>query len=155
MERMVLVNLIASSVARPNAFPPLWLAVGSEGPVSQALAALSVAHGVPLIALSRLVAASLVELAPHDRPRRAPRLFQTVPRPARGPFTILDRTALLFLPELMLNPLQVLTELSRTHGPIVAAWCGAWDGAVLTYACPAHPEYRRYDHPAAVVVPIA
>ena len=148
------MNLTSSTAALTRASPPLLLAVGLEGPVSHALAGLSAAYGAPLLALSLLFAEQLAELAPHDRPRRAPRLFQDLLRPARGALTILDRTAMLFLAELQLNPLPLLAETSRTHGPIVAAWCGAWDGAVLTYARPRHPEYRRYDHPVATVVAV-
>jgi len=138
-----------------RAAPPLLLVVGLERPVSQALQSLADDLGVAVLPLGRLFAEQLADLTPRDRSRRASRLFQDVLRSFHGPLTIIDRTAVLFLPDLMLNPLQLLAEASRAHGTLIAAWCGAWDGTVLTYARPGHPEYQRYAHPVATVVAVA
>lgn len=149
------LRLSAAIDAIRHAMPPLLLVVGLERPVSHALSTLAMDLDVPIVSLSRLFAERLAELSPRERERRSSRLFREVLQPSSGSFTMLDRTAVLFLPALMLNPLQLLTEASRTHGPIIAAWCGAWDGTVLTYARPGHPEYRRYAHPVATVVAVA
>lgn len=135
-----------------HASPPLLVVVGREAAVSAALAMVSRARRWPLLHLSALLAEVLVAHAPRERQRMVVRLFRgLLPSSTAAPI-LLDRTALLFLPELMLNPLQLLVDASRLRGPLVVAWCGAWDGTCLTYARPEHPEYRRYLHPAALVV---
>ena len=145
---------MASVDVLDRASPPLLLAVGLERTVEQTLFRLSQHTQAPYLALSRAFAERLADLAPRDRPRRAARLFHDLMRPTRGSLTILDRTAILFAVDLMLNPLQLLIETSRIHGPIVAAWCGNWDGTILTYAVPEHPEHQRYVHPVVLVIPV-
>ena len=54
----------------------------------------------------------------------------------------LVRTELLFDPAFRQDPLRQLQQLSRAR-TVVAAWSGAVEGSFLTYAEPAHPEYRR------------
>lgn len=138
-----------------NASPPLLLVVGREWSVSAALTIVAADFGATVAPFSRLFAERLVDLTAHERERRASRLFQETLRSFQGSLTFLDRTAILFLPQLMLNPLDLLVKASRTHGPLVAAWCGEWDGATLTYARPGHPEYQRYAHVAATIVTVA
>ncbi len=138
-----------------RANPPLLLAVGPEHTVRLALADLSAVCGAPVLPLSRQLAERLADLSPRDRARRAMPIVYELVGTSHGALTILDRTAILFLPQLMLNPLQVLTRLSQNSGPLVAAWCGAWDGANLTYAHPGHPEYQHYTHLDALVAPVA
>ena len=65
---------------------------------------------------------------------------------------VLDNTEILFSPELQQYPLRLLQMLSRNR-TVVAAWAGKQEGESLTYADPAHPEFKRYPKPDAVIVP--
>ncbi len=134
------------------ATPPLLLLVGAEHQITAALASLHAATGAPLLALSQELGTRLLEQTARDRQRLAVRALRDLLAPYRGRLTLLDRTALLFLPELALNPLQLLLDAARTHGPLVAAWAGAWKDETLTYAFPGHVEYRSYPQPAALIV---
>jgi hypothetical protein len=93
-------------------------------------------------------------VSPRERMRTVARTFRALLRPYHQQMVFLDRMALLFLPELHLNPLQLLSETSRTLCPLVAAWPGQWDGTTLTYAAPGHPEYQRVVRPEALIVSV-
>src|SRR6266508_2736420 len=89
------------------ATPPLLLLVGAEHQITAALASLHAATGAPLLALSQELGTRLLEQTARDRQRLAVRALRDLLAPYRGRLTLLDRTALLFLPELALNPLQL------------------------------------------------
>jgi len=140
--------------ALPQASPPLLLLVGPEEHLSAVLRDLHTRTQAPCIALSHALGQRLLEATPRERVRTAARTLRALLRTYQQSLLLLDRTALLFLPELHLNPLQVLSDVSRSHRPLVVAWAGQWDGGVLTYATPGHPEYQRVVHPEAIIVPI-
>jgi hypothetical protein len=140
--------------ALPQASPPLLLLVGPEERLSPVLHDLQAATQAPCIALSHALGQRLLEATPRERVRTAARTLRALVRAYQQPLLLLDRTALLFLPELYLNPLQVVRDISRSHRPLVMAWAGQWDGVALTYAAPGHPEYQRIVHPEAIIVPI-
>jgi hypothetical protein len=135
----------------PRASVPLILLVGSEDRLTVELIQTHMATSAPLIHLSRLLGLRLLEQTPRERQRLANRAFRDILQPHRGQLTLLDRTALLFLPELTLNPLQLLIDTARAYGPVVAAWAGAWTPPTLTYALPGHPEHRSYHQPDALI----
>lgn len=139
----------------PLASPPLLVLVGEEKTLTWALAEIQAATQTPHIALSQELGRHLLEMTPRERIRVAAQTIRTLLRPYRNQTVLLDRTALLFLPELHLNPLQLLIDTSRTISPLVIAWNGQWDGTTLTYAIPDHPEYYRAVHPEALIVPIS
>jgi hypothetical protein len=147
-ERDALARIV-DSIAQVN--PPLLLLVGAEDRITAVLASLHAATGAPLLALSQELGARLLEQTERQRQRLAVRALRELLAPYRGRLTLLDRTALLFLPELALNPLQLLLDTARVHGPLVAAWAGVWADETLTYAAPGHVEYRNYSRPAAQI----
>lgn len=138
----------------PQASPPLLLLVGLEARLSAALHRLQVVTQSPCIPLSHDLGVLLLEVSPRERMRTVARTFRALLRPYHQQMVFLDRTAVLFLPELHLNPLQLLSETSRTLCPLVAAWPGQWDGTTLTYAAPGHPEYQRVVRPEALIVSV-
>lgn len=135
----------------PHASPPLLLLTGGEEHLSTELERLARMLTSPLLSVSALFGIELLEQPFHERARIAARTFRALLRPYHGQLVLLDRIALLFLPELRLNPLQLLIDASRS-GPLVAAWPGAWDGQTLSYATSGHPEHRVYQCPAGLVV---
>lgn len=56
----------------------------------------------------------------------------------------IDHIELLFLPELKLDPLKALQNLSRNK-TLVISWPGEYKENALIYAEPWHPEYRAYN----------
>ncbi len=55
----------------------------------------------------------------------------------------IDYIELLYLPELKLDPLKALLNLSRNK-MLVVSWPGVYRNKKLFYAVPGHPEYRLY-----------
>ena len=135
----------------PRASVPLILLVGSEDRLTVELRQTHLATSAPLLQLSNQLGLRLLEQTPRERQRLVTRTFRDILQPHRGQLTLLDRTALLFLPELALNPLQLFIDTARTYGPIVAAWAGVWTPPTLTYALPGHPEHRSYHQPDALI----
>jgi len=146
------VDRLVADVQR--AAEPLLLLIGEENRLSAELQRLHSVTGSPLLAVSQQLGLRLLEQTPHARLRAVVPAFREILQPYLGTLTLLDRTALLFLPDLCLNPLQLLLEASRGHGPLIVAWAGAWEDPVLTYAFPGHREYRRYQHPSALIAPL-
>jgi hypothetical protein len=139
----------------PRASPPLLLLVGTEVHLAALFAHLRITTQAPYLALSQQLGHCLLELAPRERTRTAAHHVRSLLRPFRdNQLVLLDRTALLFLPDLHLNPLQLLIATSRTCCPLLVAWAGNWDAPILTYATESHPEYWRYPHPQALIQPI-
>lgn len=135
--------------------PPLIVLVGGEVCLTATLAQIQAATRAPLLSLSRELGNHLLERPPDERPRHAASIFRSFVRSYAPQMVLLDRTALLFLPELCLNPLRLLIETSRSVLPLVVAWVGDWDGIALTYATPTHPEYHRTVRPQVRIIPIA
>ena len=94
----------------------------------------------------------LLELTSRQRALKVPRLLDQVVREHEGDVILLDNTEILFSLELQQDPLRLLQGLSRNR-TVIASWAGKQEGESLTYGDPAHPEFRRYHKPAAVIVP--
>ena len=93
----------------------------------------------------------LLELTHRQRAVRVASILDDTIRSENSKVVLLDNIELLFAVELAQDPLKLLQSLSRNR-TIVASWPGNFDGAVLTYAEPSHPEARRYPKPQAVIV---
>lgn len=120
--------------------------------------------GAPCINLNLELSRRLLDLTERQRSLHVQGLVEEVVAETGAHLVLLDNIEILFDPKLQQDPLRCLQHLAR-HRTVVATWGGAVvdDGAtsaVLTYAAPGHPEYRRY--PAndltimtPMVVPIA
>ena len=97
--------------------------------------------GGRLVNLNLELAREMLNLAAEQRVLRFGQVVDDVL--GRDASTIcLARTEMLFCPAFQQDPLRLLQQLSRVR-TVVAAWSGAVEGSFLTYAEPAHPEYRR------------
>jgi hypothetical protein len=134
-----------------HASPPLLLLTGDEEQLSTEIDRLARTTTSPLLSVSAAFGGQLLGQPLQERARIAARTFRALLRRYHGRLALLDRIALLFLPELHLNPLQLLVDASRAAGPLVAAWPGAWDGQTLSYATSGHTEHRLYHSPAVLV----
>jgi len=102
----------------------------------------------PCINLNLELSRRLLDLTERQRSLHVQGLVEEVIAEASADLVLLDNIEILFDPKLQQDPLRCLQLLAR-HRTVAAAWGGAVanDGAspaVLTYAVPGHPEYRRY-----------
>jgi len=103
---------------------------------------------VPCINLNLELSRRLLDLTERQRSLHVQELVEEVVAETGAGLVLLDNIEILFDPKLQQDPLRCLQQLAR-HRTVVATWGGAVadDGttaAVLTYAVPGHPEYRRY-----------
>ena len=117
-----------------------------------ALRELAAAQSWPMVNVNLALSERLLELTSRQRALRAPRLLEQLAVEREGEVILLDNTEILFSPELRQDPLRLLQGISRNR-TVVASWAGTLDGESLTYAEPAHGEFRRYQSPDAVIVP--
>lgn len=136
----------------PDAYYKLILAVGpARSGKTEAFTELSAKHDWPRVNVNLLLSEKLLELTQRQRAVRIAGILDDTVRGEKSAVVLLDNIELLFATELAQDPLKLLQSLSRNR-TIVAAWPGHFDGAVLTYAEPSHPEARRYPTPQAVIV---
>ena len=109
-------------------------------------------HGWPLVNLNRMLSQRLLDLAAKRRALRTAEIVDDIVREQEGDVVLLDNIEMLFHPDLQQHPLRLLQSLSRNR-TIVAAWRGQYAGSWLVYAAPDHPEFCRFEHPEALIVP--
>lgn len=99
--------------------------------------------GSPLVNVNLEISRLMLGLTQRQRALQLPRLLQKIIDKDKGKMTLLDNIELLFDVGLKQDPLRLLQGLSRNK-TMVASWNGAIINDSLTYAEPAHPEFRRY-----------
>lgn len=138
----------------PTQYHRLLLIVGPIGSgKTPLLKALCQQQHVPYLNVNLALSQRLLDLTDKERPLRVRRLLADVIDEQAADVIALDNLELLFDPTLHQDPLVCLQALSRNR-TLVAAWGGNYEGGVLTYAEPGHPEYRRYDRPEAMIVTV-
>ncbi len=85
----------------------------------------------------------MLELTERQRALRLPRLLREIVGNVGEEMILLDNVEIIFDVGLKQDPLRLLQGLSRNK-TVVVAWNGAVVEEFLTYASPAHAEYRRY-----------
>lgn len=105
----------------------------------------------PLINLNLDLSRRLLEGTERQRTLSLPGLLGKILSTVEGEVVLLDNIEILFDPSLKRDPLRLLQNLSRNR-TLIVAWNGEVRDGYLTYAEPAHPEYRRY--PATEVVTV-
>lgn len=106
----------------------------------------------PLINVNLSLSGRLLGLTSRQRPFEVSRLLDRLADEYPGDVLLLDNTEILFSPVLQQDPLRLLQGLARNR-TVIATWAGDYDGNGLTYAVPAHSEFRRYDNPEVAIVP--
>ena len=111
--------------------------------------------GAPLVNVNLELSRLMLDLTQRQRALQLPRLLREIVDKDAGKMTLLDNIELLFDVGLKQDPLRLLQGLSRNK-TVVASWNGAIIDGFLTYAEPAHPEFRRYSvHDFLIVHPDA
>jgi len=99
--------------------------------------------GAPLVNVNLEISRLMLNLTLRQRALQLPRLLQEIVEKDAGNMTLLDNIELLFDVGLKQDPLRLFQGLSRNK-TVVASWNGAIIDGFMTYAEPAHPEFRRY-----------
>ncbi len=109
--------------------------------------------GAPLINVNLELSRLMLDLTQRQRALQLPRLLREIVDKDTGKMTLLDNIELLFDVGLKQDPLRLLQGLSRNK-TVVSSWNGAIIDGFLTYAEPAHPEFRKYSvHDFLVTTP--
>ena len=98
----------------------------------------------PQINLSLHLSKELLEVPIGRRPLVVSGKVQDLVNTYQEEFICLYNIELLFHPDLKINPLQLLENISRYKG-LVVAWNGQYKDGILTYGILGHPEYQAYD----------
>jgi hypothetical protein len=131
----------------------LVLVVGGE-PVTRATLVGELARvlSTSVVNVGRSVAEHLLGVSARHRPMTAADTATDLIRATEpGKPALVDKLELLFLPDLMLDPLKLITDSARSR-VVVAVWPGNWTGTGLRYAVPSHAEFREYENPDCLVV---
>lgn len=99
--------------------------------------------GAPLVNVNLELSRLMLDLTQRQRALQLPRLIREIVDKDEGKMTLLDNIELLFDVGLKQDPLRLLQGLSRNK-TVVASWNGDIIDGFLTYAEPAHQEFRRY-----------
>ena len=105
----------------------------------------------PQINLSLHLSKELLEVPIGRRPLVVSGKVQDLVNTYQEEFICLYNIELLFHPDLKINPLQLLENISRYKG-LVVAWNGQYKDGILTYSILGHHEYQAYDEVHAELI---
>ena len=99
--------------------------------------------GAPLVNVNLELSRRMLDLTERQRALQLPRLLREIVGNGDNEMILLDNIEVIFDVSLKQDPLRLLQGVSRNK-TVVAAWNGTIVDDSLTYATPAHSEYRRY-----------
>lgn len=124
-----------------------------DAPPSGALRAVASKRGCEVMNLNLVLAERLAPLSRAERVRSVESILGDVTKSSSADPVFIDHIEILFDPELRIDPLRLLTTLSRSR-TILAGWRGTLDGETLSYARPDHPEGRTWRNLQTLAVAI-
>lgn len=98
--------------------------------------------GVPYVNVSLALSEALLPLPRAERPAHVGAELEALVSAGNAPGVLLDKIEVLFQPDLRVDVLARLRQLSR-HRTLVVTWPGQWSGGILTYASFEHPEHAE------------
>ncbi len=99
--------------------------------------------GAPLVNVNLALSRRMLDLTERQRSLQLQRLLEEIISEYEEEIILLDNIEIIFDRSLKQDPLRLLQRISRNK-TVVAAWSGTLVKEFLTYAVPAHAEYRRY-----------
>ena len=136
-------DYIAALDQAATRYHKLALVVGRPGSGKTALLkAISQQMQIPLLNLGLELSKKLLSLTIRERKLKAADIIADLLDADEPPRLAVDNTEIIFDPSLMLNPLGLLQNISRTR-LLIWSWNGEVDDGHITYAYPGHPEYQR------------
>lgn len=145
MKEISLTKAILDSISDVYySYHRLILLIGSSGTgQSDILAKVSKQTHAPVINVNLQLSRELLELSEHMRVARIEATLRDLIEEVKAEIVVLDRTEMLFDPDLQQDPLRLLQGLSRNH-TVISSWHGYIKDGYLYHAEPDHPEFRRY-----------
>lgn len=152
MAESVIQSLLASVESAKALYHRLVLLVGPVGSGKTSLLRLVAEKvGVRVVNVNLELSQALLDVPRGQRAFAAPRkLNDSLSGRCDDPL-LLDNIEMLFAPDLQLDPLRALQQLSRDR-TVVAVWNGCCHAGRLTYAEPGHPEHRDYSAQGLLIV---
>ena len=114
--------------------PPAGVADGSG------LQSLAAELGILYVNVSLALSEALLPLPRSERAAHVGPVLESIVAGGHEPCVLLDRIEVLFQPDLRVEVLARLRQLSRQR-TLVVTWPGQWSGGTLTYASFEHPEH--------------
>lgn len=144
---------ITSAITQAGArYHKLVLVVGGPGTGKTALLrSLADQFQIPLLNLGLEVSKRLLSLTVRERKLSAYDIIADILDTGETPRLAVDNTEIIFDTSLMLNPLGLLQNLSRTR-LLIWSWNGEVEAGHITYAYSGHPEYQRIPSAEMTVV---
>ncbi len=96
----------------------------------------------PLISLGLELSRRLLNLTNKQRKLMAAEIIEEILDKQDSPILVIDNTEVIFDPNLKLNPLGLLKNISRNR-LLIWSWNGEQNGDQLIYSYAGHPEYHR------------
>lgn len=118
-----------------------------------ALQSIAQKSGCPIVNVNLEMSKKMLELTKSQRSRQIEPLLKNIISTAPGDVVLLDNLEILFDTALEVEPLRLLQVASRNR-TVVASWSGTYNGGILTYAAPGHPEFVQFKQVDAVVVAV-
>ena len=113
------------------------------GQLHAATQLLQTSYNWPSVDIGRNLTDALLTVPPRRRSAQAGLILeQEIKGASQGP-VICTEIDLLFIPELDLDPLDLLRQISH-RATIIVAWPGSYEHDVLAYAQPKHSHYRTW-----------
>ncbi len=136
-----------------SSYYKLIVVVGKSGSGKTALLRrISEEFQLPLINLGLELSRRLLSLTIKQRKLKAAEIIEEIIE-ERGDLRLaVDNTEVIFNPDLKLNPLGLLKNLSRSR-MLVWSWNGELDDDQLIYSYAGHPEYHRIPSNEFITIP--
>lgn len=153
------LNFVDEMLKEPTRYHLVLVVGPDEAKLSSVISEATAQRNCPVLDMGMKLSETLVAVPEARRALRAGRAVRELVTQSAGesPVLAIDNTDVFFDPALSLNPLDLLTDISRTI-TLIVAWQGhcTWsDGSLLmslSHANPGHDEYCTYSHADAAAI---
>ena len=153
-QRGIPLSVALRFLNQPTSLPPLSLVVHSDPDrLDREVSSPRDVRPEHLLSVSRILAEALSEVPSERWPVTVRESLEKAIGATQAEVVICADLALLFEPDLDVNPLALLRRCAyRTK--VVALWPGSYRDGILVFGTPDHAHYRTWSHPDVHVIPL-